>query len=792
MPTEKKYMDRVNRLKERVLKTYPEIDMENAIILTRGFQESEGKPPVVQKAYAFRKQCMEKTIKIWDDELIVGNAGSKQRGGLVCPDDCWTFLDREIDTINERKYDPFHLKEEDKKDFLEIVKPYWKGRSIYEKWSEQIPEETRTLRDCGVLYIDRKAVRGWGELTVDYELIIKEGIEGLEKRIADVKSTLDITIPDDYEKIVYLQALSYCADGLRQLGKRYSAEALRLANMEKNETRKKELLQIAETCDRVPEKPARTFREAIQSMYFYQISIFMEHNAASYNPGRLDQYTYPFYKADLEAGRITPDEAQELLDCTWVKFSEQCLLQDATTARYSAGYPMFQNLCAGGVDENGMDAVNDISYMILQATMDVQMYQPSLSVKYNLARNPDKFLRKIVELIQLGTGFPAFHNDEAGTIMMLNKGVPLPEAYDWCPCGCVETSLAGKMRCYTSYADYNMGSIVEFSLSDGKSRKYDRYAGARTGDPRNFESYEQFLEAVKTQIRYVLHAMIAGNQVKVDVVRDMVCPAVSLSFKECIENAKDYAWGGAKYNIGDGLDAIGVADLINSVIAVRELVYEKKLVTMDRLVNAIEADFQGYEDVLKLCQSCTKYGNDNDEVNTLVRDMFNFIADYIESFSNRFGHYTAGILPVSGNTPFGMEVGALPSGRRNWMPLADGISPNVGTDTEGMSAVIRSCANIPHGRYNQGTLLNLKLDPAFARGDGSVKSMMAFLKSLCAMGVYHVQFNVVDQEVLKDAQEHPEEHKGLLIRVAGYTAYFTELSRETQNDIISRTTQTCI
>lgn len=792
MPTEKKYMDRVNRLKERVLKTYPEIDMENAIILTRGFQESEGKPPVVQKAYAFRKQCMEKTIKIWDDELIVGNAGSKQRGGLVCPDDCWTFLDREIDTINERKYDPFHLKEEDKKDFLEIVKPYWKGRSIYEKWSEQIPEETRTLRDCGVLYIDRKAVRGWGELTVDYELIIKEGIEGLEKRIADVKSTLDITIPDDYEKIVYLQALSYCADGLRQLGKRYSAEALRLANMEKNETRKKELLQIAETCDRVPEKPARTFREAIQSMYFYQISIFMEHNAASYNPGRLDQYTYPFYKADLEAGRITPDEAQELLDCTWVKFSEQCLLQDATTARYSAGYPMFQNLCAGGVDENGMDAVNDISYMILQATMDVQMYQPSLSVKYNLARNPDKFLRKIVELIQLGTGFPAFHNDEAGTIMMLNKGVPLPEAYDWCPCGCVETSLAGKMRCYTSYADYNMGSIVEFSLSDGKSRKYDRYAGARTGDPRNFESYEQFLEAVKTQIRYVLHAMIAGNQVKVDVVRDMVCPAVSLSFKECIENAKDYAWGGAKYNIGDGLDAIGVADLINSVIAVRELVYEKKLVTMDRLVKAIEADFQGYEDVLKLCQSCTKYGNDNDEVNTLVRDMFNFIADYIESFSNRFGHYTAGILPVSGNTPFGMEVGALPSGRRNWMPLADGISPNVGTDTEGMSAVIRSCANIPHGRYNQGTLLNLKLDPAFARGDGSVKSMMAFLKSLCAMGVYHVQFNVVDQEVLKDAQEHPEEHKGLLIRVAGYTAYFTELSRETQNDIISRTTQTCI
>lgn len=792
MGLEKKYMERVNRLKERVLSTYPEIDMENAVILTRGFQESEGEPLVVQKAYAFRKQCLEKKVAIWGDELIVGNAGSKQRGGLVCPDDSWTFVDKEIDTINERKYDPFHLKDEDKKAFLEIVKPYWSGRSIFEKWSRQIPEETRVLRDCGVLYIDRKAVRGWGELTPDYELMIKEGVVGLEKRIADVRAELDITQPNHYEKMVYLRALSYCADGLRQLGKRYAAEARSLAGLEKDPIRRQELLDIAVACEHVPENPARTFREAIQSMYFYHICVFMEHNAASYNPGRLDQYLYPYYKADIEAGRITPEAAQELLDCLWIKLSEQCLLQDGNTARYSAGYPMFQNTCVGGVDENGMDAVNDLSYMILEATMDVRMYQPSLSVKYNLARNPDKFLRKIIELIQLGTGFPAFHSDEAGTMMMLNKGVPLPEAYDWCPCGCVETSLAGKMRCYTSYADYNMGSIVEMALNDGKVRKYDRYAGARTGDPKTFATYEDFLEAVKTQIRYVLRAMVAGNQVKVDIVRDMVCPTVSLSFKECIENASDYAWGGAKYNIGDGLDAIGVADLINSVIAVKELVYEKKLVAMEKLLEAVAADFKGYEDIRNLCLSCSKYGNDDEEVNKLVRDMFNFIADYIGSYSNRFGHYTAGILPVSGNTPFGMEVGALPSGRAAGMPLADGISPNVGTDTEGMSAVIRSAANIPHGRYNQGTLLNLKLDPAFARGEGAIGSLMAFLKSLCAMGVYHVQFNVVDETVLKDAQENPDDHSGLLIRVAGYTAYFTELSRETQNDIISRTTQTAI
>lgn len=790
--SKKSYMERINRLKERVLEKYPEIDMENAVILTRGFQESEGEPHVVQKAYAIRKQCMEKSIPIWDDELIVGNSGSKQRGGLVCPDDCWSFIDREIDTINERQYDPFHLKEEDRELFLEVVKPYWKGRSINEKWEKQMPDVVRTLRDCGAIYIDRKCVRGWGELTPDYQMIIQEGVEGIEKRIEAVRETLDLSVPGDFEKMNYLRALSLVADGLRQLGKRYSAKAKEMAEAETDPKRKKELLDIAEVCDRVPEKPARTFREAIQSMYFLHICVFMEHEAPSYNPGCFDQYMYPYYKADLEAGRITEDEAQELLDCLWVKFSETCMLQDATTARYSAGYPMFQNLCVGGVDEDGMDAVNDLSYLVLQTTMDVQMYQPSLSVKYNLARNPDKFLKKVVELMQMGTGFPAFHNDEAGIMMMMNKGVPLREAYHWNPCGCVETSLAGKQRCYTSYCDYNLGAVVEFALNDGKSRKYGRYAGARTGDPRNFGTFGQFLEAVKAQIRFMLKAVVEGNQVCTQIVRDMECPVASLTFKECIENASDYAWGGAKYSIGDGLDAIGVADLINSILAVKELVYDQKAFTMDTLCKALEAGFEGYEDVQAMCAHATKYGNDDDSANQIAKDMFNYIADYIESFQHPYGHYNGGILPVSGNTPFGMEVGALPSGRKAYVPLGDGISPNQGTDTNGMSAVLKSCSYIPHARFNQGTLLNQKLDPAFARGEKAVESLMGYLKSLCAMGIFHVQFNVVDPEELKDAQENPEDHSDLLIRVAGYTAYFTELGPETQGDIISRTTQTHI
>lgn len=784
---EKGYMERVKKLKNRVLDTRPEMDLENALILTKGFQESEGEPFVVQKAYAFRKQCMEKTVKIWDDELIVGNSGSKQRGGLLCPDTCWSVLDEELDTISNREYDPFYLREEDRKKFVEEIRPYWKGRSTYEKWLCQIPKETRILRDCGVLYINRKAVRGWGETTAGYEMVITEGIAGIKKRIEKVKGTLDITKPGHYEKMVYLRALSLSADGIIQLSKRYASEACRLAKAEADPKRKEELLEISEICNRVPEEPARTFREALQSFYIYHTCVFMEQNAASYNPGRMDQYLYPFYKADIEAGRLTGEQAQELLDCLWVKFSEPCLFQDEITAKYSAGYPMFQNVCVGGVDENGMDAVNDLSFMILQATMDVQLYQPSLSVRYNMARNANAFLKKVTELIKLGTGFPAFHSDEVGIQMMLNKGVPLKEAYNWNPCGCVETNLAGKMHCYTSYADYNLGSIVEFALTNGCSRKYHVVASERTGEPLSFETFEEFLEAVKMQISYVIRAMVAGNHVNDDICVERVCPALSLSFEECISKAKDYAWGGPKYNVGNGLDAIGVADLINSIYAVKHLVYDTQTVSMKTLLEALDHDFKGYEEIQRMCLESPKYGNDDEDVNQLTAHMFTFIADLIESFDSKYGHMTAGILPVSGNTPFGLEVGTLPSGRNAYVPLADGVSPSAGTDKEGMGAIIKSVSYIPHGRFNQGTLLNLKLDPVFNQDENSTPLLMSFLKSMCTLGVFHVQFNVIDREVLLDAQKNPENYKGLLIRVAGYTAYFVELGKEVQDDIISRT-----
>ncbi|MDP4128033.1 MAG: formate C-acetyltransferase/glycerol dehydratase family glycyl radical enzyme [Bacillota bacterium] len=784
-----KYMERVNRLKDRVLKTRPEMDLENAKILTEGFREAEGEPLVVRKAKAFRKQCQDKTVIIWDDELIVGSSGSKTRAGILCADTCWSVLNKELDTISERRYDPFYLKPEDRALFEDEIRPYWKGKSTYEEWTVQIPDDTRELRDNGVVYIDRKAVRGWGETTAGYEWLIQEGVSGIAEMVKKRKDQLDITVPGDYEKDYYLKSLLIVAEGMIILAERYALEAERLAALENDPIRKKELLEIAQVCHRVPANPARTFREALQSLYFYQTIIFMEQNAASYNPGRMDQYLWPYYKTDLDAGRITPDEAQELLDCLWVKFSEPCLFQDAVTAEFAAGYPMFQNVCVGGVDETGRNAVNDLSYMILQATMDVKLYQPSLSVRYSLAKNPNSFLRKVVELISLGTGFPAFHNDDIGIRMLMNKGIPLKEAFNWNPCGCVETNLEGRLRQYTALADINLGSIIEFALLDGRNRKSGKYIAVRTGNPVEFQTYDDFVAAVKRQIEYVTGAVVKGSHVIDEIGMNRPVPALSFSFKECITSAMDYAWGGAKYNVGNGIILIGVADLINSMAAVRHIVYITKLATMKELMDALESNFEGYDHIRKLCLDAPKYGNDDPMVDDIAGDMFTFIANEIEKYSSKFGRMTPGILPVSGNTPFGLEVGALPSGRYAWKPLADGVSPSGGTDFNGPGSVLKSVSSIPHDRFVQGTLLNMKVEPELLSTENGIIQLMAMLKSMCSLGVFHVQFNVIDQEKLLRAQKNPEEYRGLLVRVAGYTAYFVELGKDVQDEIIGRTVQ---
>lgn len=786
------HMDRIEFLKNRVLNTRPEMDLENARILTESFMETGGLPWHVRKAKAFKKQCEEKTVEIWDKELIVGCSGSKVRAGILCADTCWSVLNEELDTISTRKYDPFYLRDEDRQLFLTVIKPFWQGRSNYEEWLAQIPEEVRALRDNGVIYIDRKAVRGWGETTAGYSDVIKKGIKKICEEIKERRAGLDMTVPGDYEKITYLDALLISGEGIIALAERYSVEAARLAECESDPVRKRELLEISRICSKVPARPAETFHEAIQSFYFYQICIFMEQNAASYNPGRMDQYLYPFYKADIESKRLDQDRAQELLNCLWVKFAEPCLFQDKTTAEFAAGYPMFQNVTVGGVDTSGRDAVNELSYMILQASMDVKLYQPSLSVRYSLAKNPNSFLRKIVELIKMGTGFPAFHNDDIGIRMLMNKGIPLKEAFNWNPSGCVETNLEGKLRAYTALADINLGAMIEFTLLNGTCRKTGLKVSAETGSPSTFVSFDDFVTALKGQLAYAVRTVVMGSHLIDDIGFNRPVPALSLSFRECVQKALDYAWGGAKYNTGNGIILIGIADLINSMAAIRYLVYDTKRISMDQMLEALDKNFEDAPEILRYCEDAPKYGNDIEWVDNMAAEIFTFIADEIEKYRSKFGVMTPGILPVSGNTPFGLEVGALPSGRLAWKPLADGVSPSGGTDFEGPSAVMKSVSKLPHDRFVQGTLLNMKIEPALFRTESGIQNVMALLKTLCTLNVFHVQFNVIDQEKLIAAQKNPEDYKGLLVRVAGYTAYFTELGKDVQDEIIGRTMQSSL
>jgi len=782
------YMERIGKLRERVVNATPTMDIENALILTESFKKTEALSLQTRKAMAFKNVCEQKTVTIWDNELIVGCSGRVPRGGILCADVCWSVLDKELETISNRPYDPFYISEEDKEAFKKVIKPYWQGRSNYEKWLALAPKDIIDLQDNGVVYIERKAVRGPGELTPNYQELLSEGIEGIIEYINKKISEFSITEPNHYAKITYLEAMRTAAEGIIILGKRYHDEALRLAAAETNETRKAELQHLAEVFSQIPARPARTFYEALQFVYLYHSSIFMEQNAASYNLGRIDQYLYPYYKADLEAGRITPEKAQELLDCTWIKLAEPCLFQDGVTAEYANGYTMFQNVCAGGINEYGQDAVNELSYMVIQASMDTMLYQPSLSVRYNLAKNPDTFLRKCAECMNTGNGFPAFHNDEVGIRMMQNKGVPLHEAYDWNPCGCVETNLNGKIRGYV-FADVNLGAIVELVLLRGRNRKNGMQLGLDTGDPREFITYSEFAGAIKAQMNFIIDQLVKTNNILDEIWDHRPVPFMSLGFRNCIDTATDYTHGGTKYPCGNGIIYDGVADFINSISTIKELVFEKKSVTMERLLDALTADFEGYKDVRKKCLEAEKYGNDLSGPDSVAAEMLSYIAINTNQRDSKYGKLMSGILPVTAHVPLGKVIGALPSGRKAWTTLTDGLSPTGGTDVNGASAVLKSVAKIPHDLFASGTLLNMKLSPELMQDERGTVNLMSLLKSACSLGVYHAQFNVVNKETLRKAQQAPDDYRDLLIRVAGYTAYFVELCPEVQNEIIDRTEQ---
>ena len=784
----KEYMKRIDALRKNYMSMRVDMDVWDALYVTEGFQATEGQPWIIQKATGYKNCCEKKHIYIQDNELLVGGVGFKPRCGILNPDSACSVIEKELDTISTRPYDPFYLSEEAKQIFMEKVAPYWRGKCVLDRWNAMMPEDVRRLRDGGMVYVDKKFVRGYGENTPGWRTLLSKGLGGIKKEAEEHLAALDDSNGNDIEKIFFYKAEIIVADGIIALANRHADLAEQMAAEEKNEARKAELLKIAEVCRWVPEHPARNFYEALQSMLSYEYGIFMEQNASSYNLGRMDQYLYPYYKADKEAGILDDDRAQELMDCFWIKIAEMGLFQDGTSAQFSAGYNMTVQVVAGGIDANGDDAVNELSYMTIQATEDTALKEPNMTVRYNIAKNPDSFLRKAAECIRMGRTMPAVYHDDAGIRMVLNKGVPLAEAWDWTPCGCVETNLEGRLKSYTDIGEISMGGVVDMVMTNGVSRINGDQCSVQTGDPRTFETFDDFMNAIKKQIDHFVDVMASMNSyLDYLSINYRPVPALSLTYPNCMVTGMDYAWGGAKYNVGNGINIIGQADIINSVAAVKKLVYDEKKITMDQLCRALDANFEGYDEIQKLCMNAPKYGNDDPEADFSVGEIYSYLADRIESYDSKFGHLTAGMLPVSGNVPIGKSVGALPSGRYAWQPLADGIGSTGGTDVNGPTALLKSVSHLPHSRFTQGTQMNLKIEPKIMDGESGLRNMMNLLKTQCTLDVYHTQYNVIDREVLLDAQEKPEEHKDLLVRVAGYTAFFVELGKDIQDDIIQRT-----
>ena len=572
----------------------------------------------------------------------------------------------------------------------------------------------------GVIDNDIKIECTPGDIVPEFkENIFAKGFGGIRAQAQALLETVDLNDVENYDRRDFWEAITITCDGFSILCRRHAQAARELAATERDGTRKAELLGIAEACDAIAENPPKTFREAMQLHYFIFVGLFIEGNAGGYSPGRMDQNLYPYYKRDVEAGILTDAEALELIECMWIKFGEQIWYWNEPAATHYAGFCAFQNVCIGGVDMDGLDAVNPLSYLMLQATIDTQMVQPSLSVRLS-RKNPEDFFLKIAELIQTGSGFPAIYSDDIGMKQLMKKGIPPELARDWVGLGCVEANMPGKMSQWSSAGHYNIAAAVEFALSNGVHLKSGKKLGLETGDPASFTTFEQFRDAVHAQLDHLLRTFSSmQNLLELLHQRYLPNPVASMVLLDCVEKGKDLMRGGARYNTGPGMNGNGVADYADSMVAVKKLVFDEKKVDMATLADAVKHDFKGYEPLLRLIdEEAPKWGNDDPEADAMVIDLTSFIIKKIAAFRGLLGNQKLPALyPVSSNVPQGMAVGALPSGRRAFRPIAEGCSPCQGADLHRADRRTPFARQLPHTCIDGGTLLNLKFTPASVEGE---------------------------------------------------------------------------
>ena len=792
--------ERMKEFREEVLDEKPYIDAERAILATEAYRENMNQPRVMARARMLKKILKNMSIYIEDRSLLAGNQATKNRNAPIFPEYTMEFVMNELDLFEKRDGDVFYITEETKQQLREIA-PFWENNNLRARGEALLPEEVSVFMETGVFGMEGKLNAGDAHLAVNYQRILAEGLKGYEKRVQECKAALDLTDPDSIDKYVFYNAVLTVLDAVHTFSLRYSTLAKEMAEKEKNPARKAELMEMSRICAKVPYEPAESFREAVQSVWFIQLILQIESNGHSLSYGRFDQYMYPYYSKDVEEGKITESEALELLTCLWIKTLTVNKVRSQAHTLSSAGSPMYQNVTIGGQTTDKKDAVNALSFLVLKSVAQTRLTQPNLTVRYH-ANIDKKFFDECIDVMKLGFGMPALNNDEIIIPSFIAWGVKEEDAYNYSAIGCVETAVPGKWgyRC-TGMSYINFPRVLLCTMNNGVDLTSKKQFTKGHGYFTEMESYEELLAAwdktVREMTRYSVIVENAIDKASERDVPDVLCSALT---DDCIGRGKTIKEGGAVYDFISGLQ-VGIANMADCLAAIKKLVYEEKKITREQLWNAILDDFQSPENKKiqeMLINEAPKYGNDNDYVDQLIVEAYDSYIDEIKKYpSTRYkrgpigGIRYAGTSSISANVGQGMGTMATPDGRNAFEPLAEGCSPAHNTDKNGPTAVFKSVSKLRTEKITGGVLLNQKMTPQMLSTEENRQKLEMLIRTFFnRLHGYHVQYNIVSKETLLDAQKHPEKHKDLIVRVAGYSAFFNVLSRKTQDDIIGRTEQT--
>lgn len=778
---------RCQRLRKQAINAKPHICVERAKIVTKAYQQTEGEHILSRRAKAIDAILKEMSIFILDEELIVGHIASMQRSAPLYPEFAVDFIGEEIDIFETRAEDKMIVTEDVKKVFINEVWPYWNGKTYYKRFMSHDTEDVAVHRDIGTVILQPFENGGTGHVALDFEKVLRIGIDGIKKLILERKNKINEWTKEEIRKDMFYDAAIKMCDSVIFFANRYSKLALEMSKSEKNEKRKQELLKISKICKRVPEFPAGSFYEALQSFWFIQIVMQIYDNGDSITPGRFDQYMYPYYEKDILNNIITKEKAQELLESIWIKFIEPIKLYSCSGTSANSGYPRGQNLVVSGIGVDGRDATNDLTYRCLEAHSHILFNQPNFSVRLH-NKSPHALIKRVCECIRLGNGMPQIINDEVYIKGMLSLGVTIKDARDYVAVGCVEiTPLHNGGRLNGGYV--NLPKLLELALNNGKCKLTGRQVGPKTGDPTKFKTFNEVKLAYRKQVFHCIDKLVKWVN-KIDMVNEdiMPTPLISILLDGCIENGMDLTSGSAKYNWTSPY-AVGVADVGDSLLVIKKLVFDKKTLTMRELCEILDKNFEGKEDLRQyILNKITKYGNDDEEADSMVKFASDVFFDALNGREcYRGGPFVPAMIPVTAYLACGKVTAATPDGRKCCDPLADGISPYYGADKNGPTAAIKSVSRIDHLRTMGGVIYNQKINPMVISTNEGMKKWIDLIRTVIQLEIGHIQFNVVDEKILRDAQKNPEKYESLVVRVAGYSAFWNELSEEVQESIIKRT-----